>query len=64
MARWRKRVGEAGAEDRLRETIQVGLRLNLIERIRLARDRGDYRAGEERALPPTSGCWIARGSGA
>jgi len=37
MTRWRNRVGEAGAEELLRETIQAGLRLNLIKASQLAR---------------------------
>jgi IS5 family transposase len=37
MTRWRKRLGEAGAEQMLRETIKTGMRMNAIRPVELQR---------------------------
>ncbi len=53
MTRWRKRVGEAGAEELLRETIQAGLRLNLIKPAQLQRVNVDTTVQEKNVRFPT-----------
>jgi len=53
MTRWRNRVGEAGAEELLRETIQAGLRLNLIKASQLARVNVDTTVMEKNVRHPT-----------
>ncbi len=53
MTRWRKRVGEAGAEELLCETIRAGLRLNLIKPSQLARVNVDTTVQEKNVRFPT-----------
>src|SRR5680860_1130075 len=53
MTRWRKRVGEAGAEELLRETIQAGLRLKLIKPTQLQRVNVDTTVQEKNVRFPT-----------
>lgn len=53
MTRWRQRVGEAGAEELLRETIQAGLRLKLIKPTQLARVNVDTTVQEKNVRFPT-----------
>jgi len=48
MTRWRGRIGEAGAEELLKETIDAGLKLL---RVRLQGERCGDRAGD---MPPVS----------
>lgn len=53
MTRWRQRVGEAGAEELLRETIQAGLRLQLITPMQLQRVNVDTTVQEKHIRFPT-----------
>lgn len=53
MTRWRKRVGEAGAEELLRETIRAGLRLNFIKPTQLQRVNVDTTVQEKNVRFPT-----------
>ncbi|HZJ08475.1 MAG TPA: IS5 family transposase, partial [Trueperaceae bacterium] len=53
MTRWRRRVGEAGAEELLRETIQAGLRLKLIKPTQLQRVNVDTTVQEKNIRFPT-----------
>lgn len=53
MSRWRRRVGEAGGERLLKETIRSGLRLGVIKPSQLKRVRTwtHHGAGEAHPLP-------------
>jgi len=53
MSRWRTRVGDAGAEELLRESIQAGLRLNLIKAGQVARVNVDTTVMEKNVRHPT-----------
>jgi IS5 family transposase len=53
MTRWRQRIGEAGAEELLRETIRVGLRLKLIKPSQLRRVNVDTTVQEKNIRFPT-----------
>ena len=53
MTRWRKRVGEAGSEELLRETIQAGLRVKVIKPTQLARVNVDTTVQEKHVRYPT-----------
>lgn len=53
MSRWRTRVGDAGAEELLRESIQAGLRLNLIKACQVARVNVDTTVMEKNVRHPT-----------
>jgi len=53
MSRWRKRVGEVGAEQLLGETIKAGLRLNLIKASQLQRVNVDTTVQEKHVRYPT-----------
>jgi IS5 family transposase len=53
MTRWRKRVGEAGAEAMLRETIETGLELRAIKGSQLARVNVDTTVQEKHVRFPT-----------
>jgi transposase, IS5 family len=53
MSRWRRRVGEAGAEELLRETIQSGLRLGVIKPSQLKRVNVDTTVQEKHIRFPT-----------
>lgn len=53
MSRWRKRVGDAGAEELLRQSIQAGLRLNLIKASQVARVNVDTTVMEKNVRHPT-----------
>src|SRR5690554_3775598 len=53
MTRWRERVGEAGAEELLRETIRAGLRLKLIKPTQLQRVNVDTTVQEKNVRFPT-----------
>jgi IS5 family transposase len=53
MSRWRKRVGEAGAEELLKESIRAGLRLSLIKPNQLARVNVDTSVMEKHVRHPT-----------
>ena len=53
MTRWRKRIGEAGAEELLQETIQAGLRLKLVKASQLERVNVDTTVQEKHVRFPT-----------
>lgn len=53
MSRWRRRISEAGAEELLRETIQAGLRLQLIKPSQLKRVNVDTTVQEKEIRFPT-----------
>jgi IS5 family transposase len=53
MTRWRQRIGEAGAEELLKETIRVGLRLKLIKPTQLKRVNVDTTVQEKNIRFPT-----------
>ncbi len=53
MTRWRKRIGEAGAEQLLRETIQAGLRLKIVKNSQLKRVNMDTTVQEKEVRYPT-----------
>jgi len=53
MTRWRKRIGEAGAEELLKETIEAGLKLRAIKVSQLARINVDTTVQEKDIRFPT-----------
>lgn len=53
MSRWRRRVGEAGAEELLKETIQSGLRLGAVKPSQLNRVNVDTTVQEKHIRFPT-----------
>ena len=53
MTRWRKRVGEAGAEELLKETIEAGLRLKAVKAYQLKRVNIDTTVQEKNIRFPT-----------
>ena len=53
MTRWRRRIGEAGAEKLLQETIEAGLRLKLVKVSQLQRVNVDTTVQEKHARFPT-----------
>jgi IS5 family transposase len=53
MSRWRRRVGESGAEELLTETIQTGLRLSVIRRVNIRRVNVDTTVQEKHIRFPT-----------
>jgi transposase, IS5 family len=53
MSRWRRRVGEAGAEELLRETIEAGLRMGAIKPSELRRVNVDTTVQEKHIRYPT-----------
>ncbi|ACL03018.1 transposase IS4 family protein [Desulfatibacillum aliphaticivorans] len=53
MTRWRKRVGEAGAEELLKETIQTGLELGAVKWFQLNRINVDTTVQEKEVRFPT-----------
>src|SRR5215203_4343412 len=53
MSRWRRRVGEAGAEELLRETIEAGLRMGAIKPSELRRVNVDTTVQEKHIRHPT-----------
>ena len=53
MTRWRKRIGEAGAEDLLKETIEVGLKLKAVKKTQLKRVNIDTTVQEKDIRFPT-----------
>jgi len=55
MTRWRKRIGEAGAEELLKETIQAGLRLKAVKLYQLKRINVDTTVQEKNIRFPTDG---------
>jgi IS5 family transposase len=55
MTRWRKRIGEAGAEELLRETIEAGLALKAVKPSQLARINVDTTVMEKNIRFPTDG---------
>jgi IS5 family transposase len=53
ISRWRKRIGEAGAEELLAETIRCGLKLNLVKQSQLDRINVDTTVQEKDIRFPT-----------
>jgi IS5 family transposase len=53
MSRWRKRIGEAGAEELLKETIEAGLRLKAVKPYQLKRVNVDTTVQEKDVRFPT-----------
>ena len=53
MTRWRKRIGEAGAEELLKETIEAGLRLRAVKTTQLKRVNVDTTVQEKDIRFPT-----------
>jgi transposase, IS5 family len=53
MTRWRKRIGEAGAEELLKETIQAGLKLKAVKPHQLKRVNVDTTVQEKEVRFPT-----------
>jgi IS5 family transposase len=53
MSRWRRRIQEAGAEELLKETIQAGLRLQIIKPSQLKRVNVDTTVQEKHIRFPT-----------
>lgn len=53
MTRWRKRMGEAGAEELLKETIEAGLRLKAVKAYQLKRVNIDTTVQEKNIRFPT-----------
>src|SRR5690625_399956 len=60
MTRWRARVGDAGAEELLKETIAAGLRLKLIKATQLARVNVDTTVQEKNIRYPTDARSLSR----
>ena len=64
MTRWRKRIGEAGAEEFLKETIKAGLKLKAVKSFQLKRVNIDTTVQEkEIRFLLILGCMIERDSG-
>lgn len=55
MTRWRKRIGEAGAEELLKETIEAGLKLKAVKPYQLKRVNIDTTVQEKNIRFPTDG---------
>ncbi len=53
MTRWRKRIGESGAEDLLKETIEAGLKLKAVKKTQLKRVNIDTTVQEKDIRFPT-----------
>jgi IS5 family transposase len=53
MTRWRKRIGEAGAEELLKETIEAGLKLKVVKSFQLKRVNIDTTVQEKEIRFPT-----------
>jgi IS5 family transposase len=53
MTRWRKRIGEAGAEELLKETIQAGLKIKAVKAYQLKRVNVDTTVQEKEIRFPT-----------
>ena len=53
MCRWRKRIGDAGAEELLKQTIKTGLKLNAIKQHQLKRVNVDTTVQEKEIRFPT-----------
>ena len=53
MTRWRRRIGEAGAEELLKQTIEAGLKLNAIKQFQLKRINVDTTVQEKEVRFPT-----------
>jgi IS5 family transposase len=52
MTRWRKRIGEAGAEQLLKQTLEAGLKLNAIKQFQLKRINVDTTVQEKEVRFP------------
>ena len=52
MCRWRKRIGDAGAEQLLKQTIEAGLKLKAIKQFQLKRVNVDTTVQEKEARFP------------
>jgi transposase, IS5 family len=55
MSRWRRRVGEAGSEELLKQTIECGLKLKIIKPSELRRVNVDTTVQEKHIRHPTDG---------
>jgi len=53
MTRWRKRIGEAGAKELLKETIEAGLKIKAVKPIQLKRINVDTTVQEKEVRFPT-----------
>ena len=53
MTRWRKRIGDAGAEELLKETIQAGLKIKAVKAQQLKRVNVDTTVQEKEVRFPT-----------
>ena len=53
MTRWRKRIGEASAEELLKETIKAGLKLKAVKSFQLKRVNVDAKVQEKEVQFPT-----------
>ena len=53
MTRWRKRIGEAGAEELLKQTIEAGLKLKAVKKSQLKRVNVDTTVQEKHVRFPT-----------
>ena len=60
MTRWRARVGDAGAEELLKQTISAGLRLKIIKPTQLARVNVDTTVQEKNIRHPTDARSLSR----
>jgi IS5 family transposase len=65
MTRWRKRIGESGAEGLLRETLDAGLKIKAVKPHQLKRVNVDTTVYRRRryGFQPMRGCMIGHGSG-
>jgi len=54
MCRWRKRIGDAGAEQLLKETIEAGLKLKAVKSFQLKRVNVDTTVQEKEVRFPTA----------
>jgi IS5 family transposase len=53
MSRWRKRTGDAGAEELLKQTIEAGLKLKAVKTFQLKRVNVDTTVQEKEVRFPT-----------
>jgi IS5 family transposase len=53
MTRWRKRIGDAGAETLLKQTIEAGLKLRAVKQVQLQRVNVDTTVQEKETRFPT-----------
>ena len=63
MVRWRNRIGEAGAEELLKQTIELGLKIKAIKVHQLKRINVDTTVQEKAIRYPTPACRVAAQAG-